>query len=139
MFHSIIYMMRMKETASGKEVAAKSNSNVPKNFNNDYHWMTLHSLIQLQKTIGNQAIQRFVSSNNIHSGISSSNHKEVAIRNIQTKLKVSKPGDVYEQEADRVAEEIQRKSEPVDTQRGRLTGGHRSPIAKRRAQADTSF
>ena len=31
---------------------------------------------------------------------------------IQTKLKVSQPGDVYEQEADRVAEQVMRMSAP---------------------------
>jgi hypothetical protein len=34
--------------------------------------------------------------------------------NIQTKLKVSQPGDVYEQEADRIAEEVMRMSSILD-------------------------
>lgn len=45
----------------------------------------------LQRTIGNQVAGRF----------------------IQAKLKVSEPGDIYEQEADRVAEQVTRMPEPV--------------------------
>lgn len=38
--------------------------------------------------------------------------RRVAHANIQTKLKIDEPGDVYEQEADRVAEQVTRTSEP---------------------------
>jgi Domain of unknown function (DUF4157) len=47
-------------------------------------------LLQLQHTIGNRAVGRF----------------------IQAKLEVSKPADVYEQEADRVAEQVMRMPDP---------------------------
>jgi outer membrane protein OmpA-like peptidoglycan-associated protein len=50
----------------------------------------IHPLLQLQQTIGNRAVSRF----------------------LQAKLKVSQPGDVYEQEADRVADEVMRMPEP---------------------------
>jgi Domain of unknown function (DUF4157) len=43
-----------------------------------------HELLQMQQTIGNRAVSRL----------------------IQTKLKVGKPGDVYEREADRVADRV---------------------------------
>ena len=53
------------------------------------------SIIHLQRTIGNQAVQRFMRSVTgfVKTGI-------------QAKLKVSQPGDMYEQEADKVAEQI---------------------------------
>jgi hypothetical protein len=50
----------------------------------------IHPLLQLQQTIGNRAVSRF----------------------LQAKLKVNKPGDVYEQEADRVAEAVMRMPGP---------------------------
>ena len=64
--------------------------------------MTSHnSLIHLQKTIGNQAVQRLLRSK----------VRDVAMKtDIQTKLKISQPGDVYEQEADRIAEQVMRMS-----------------------------
>ena len=49
----------------------------------------------LQRAIGNQALLRLSKP-----GV------------IQTKLKISQPGDKYEQEADRVAEEVMRMPEP---------------------------
>jgi hypothetical protein len=50
----------------------------------------IHPLLQLQQTIGNRAASRF----------------------LQTKLRVNEPGDVSEQEADRVADEVMRMPEP---------------------------
>ena len=50
----------------------------------------LHPLLQLQPRLGNRRV----------------NHL------IQTKLKVGKPGDIYEQEADRVADTVMRMSAP---------------------------
>lgn len=53
-------------------------------------------ILSLQRTIGNGAMQ-----NLIESGI------------IQTKLKIGKPGDIYEQEADRIAEQVMRMPDSV--------------------------
>ena len=50
-------------------------------------------LLALQRTHGNQYVQRVVTG-------------------IQAKLKVGQPGDIYEQEADRVADEVMRMPEP---------------------------
>ena len=59
------------------------------------------NIMYLQRTIGNQAVQRLMHSN----------ARNDAIKNgIQTKLKVSQPGDMYEQEANRVAEQVMRMS-----------------------------
>jgi hypothetical protein len=51
-------------------------------------------LLALQRTHGNRYVQRVVTG-------------------IQAKLKVGQPGDIYEQEADRVADEVMRMSEPL--------------------------
>jgi len=50
----------------------------------------VHPFQHLQRALGNEAFGRF----------------------IQAKLKVNQPGDVYEQEADRVAEQVMRMPEP---------------------------
>ena len=47
------------------------------------------SVIHLQQTIGNQVVQRLIRSNARNNGTKTS---------IQTKLKISQPGDMYEQE-----------------------------------------
>jgi ferredoxin len=56
----------------------------------------LNPILQLQQTVGNQAVQRLLQS-----------------RALQAKLKISRPGDIYEQEADRVAEQVMRMPEPM--------------------------
>lgn len=56
----------------------------------------LGRILSLHQTIGNQAVQRL-----LKSGV------------IQTKLRIGKPGDIYEQEADRVADMVMRMPEPV--------------------------
>jgi hypothetical protein len=57
-----------------------------------------HSLLELQRSIGNYAVQRFIRS-----------------PYIQRKLQISTPGDRFEQEADRVADTVMRMSEPQAT------------------------
>src|SRR5262247_3230347 len=54
-----------------------------------------HPIVELQQTIGNQAVQRLLRS-----------------RTIQPKLAISQPGDIYEQEADRVADHVMRMPQP---------------------------
>jgi len=49
-----------------------------------------HNILNLQKTIGNQAVGQF----------------------IQAKLKIGQPGDRYEREADRVADKVMSMTEP---------------------------
>lgn len=56
----------------------------------------VHAVLRLQQTIGNQAIQRLIQS-----------------RNLQAKLSISHPGDIYEQEADRVAEHVMRMPQRI--------------------------
>jgi len=52
-------------------------------------------ILFLQRTIGNQAVQRLMKSGTL-----------------QAKLRIGQPGDVYEQEADRVADAVMRMPEP---------------------------
>jgi len=52
-------------------------------------------LLSLQRTIGNQAVQRLIKSGAL-----------------QAKLKIGQPGDRYEQEADRVADAVMRMPDP---------------------------
>lgn len=49
----------------------------------------LDQILFLQRTIGNQAVQRLFKSGIIHA-----------------KLKIGQPGDIYEQEANKIAEQI---------------------------------
>jgi hypothetical protein len=65
------------------------------------------SSIRLRRAIGNQAVQRFMNSNK---GFEFSK-----INIIQPKLKISQPEDIYEQEADRVAEKVMRMSVSDDS------------------------
>jgi outer membrane protein OmpA-like peptidoglycan-associated protein len=58
-------------------------------------------LLDLQRAQGNRHVQRLLSS-----GL------------IQAKLTVSEPGDQFEQEADRVADQVMRMAEPEDSNRG---------------------
>ena len=53
-------------------------------------YVSSHPLHQLQRSLGNRALGRV----------------------IQAKLKVSQPGDAYEQDADRVADEVMRMPDP---------------------------
>ena len=55
----------------------------------------VNRILYLQRTVGNQAVQRMVRS-----------------KALQAKLRIGQPGDVYEQEADRVADAVMRMPEP---------------------------
>ena len=55
----------------------------------------VEQILFLQRTIGNQAVGRLIKSGAL-----------------QAKLKIGQPGDIYEQEADRVAEQVMRIAEP---------------------------
>ncbi|HEY9610910.1 eCIS core domain-containing protein [Allocoleopsis sp.] len=82
----------------------------------------VHPLLQLQRQIGNQAVSRL----------------------IQTKLKVGKPNDVYEQEADRTADTVMRMPDPLvqrqveekkeETAQAKSSVGQISPLLQRQAE-----
>ena len=83
MSHQRITQVKMSDTALHKGTEM-SNKPILSNYN------PVHSILQLQKMVGNRAVKHL----------------------IQTKLKVGQPGDVYEQEADRVADMVMRMPEP---------------------------
>ncbi len=67
---------------------------------NDRFSKPIHSavdqILHLQRRIGNQAVQRL-----FKSGV------------VQAKLRIGQPGDIYEQEADRVADQVMGMPEPA--------------------------
>jgi hypothetical protein len=83
---------------SSKASVIKSEKSSPQHSNHDVSPTSrspVDEILFLQRTVGNQAVQRL-----FKSGV------------IQAKLKIGQPGDKYEQEADRVAEQIIRMPEP---------------------------
>ncbi|WHZ21128.1 MAG: hypothetical protein OJF47_000240 [Nitrospira sp.] len=80
--------MRKKEPEREPESAASNAHSTPKRSEQGGH---RHPVLTLQRTVGNQAVGRLF-----------------GLRSIQAKLQISQPGDVYEQEADRVAERVVR-------------------------------
>ena len=73
----------------------KSNSHLKK-IPSANHPGPLENILTLQRTAGNQAVQRLLNSGAL-----------------QAKLQISQPSDFYEQEADRVAEHVMRMPEPA--------------------------
>jgi len=61
-------------------------------------------ILSLQRTIGNQAVQRLFK---VGGG-----QRSAVGGQTQAKVKISQPGDIYEQEADRVADAVMRMPEP---------------------------
>jgi hypothetical protein len=94
------------------------------------------SIMHLQSTIGNQAVQRLLHSNaeNLDVGSDTSatarfahDFSRIPVHSkapgkLQAKLRVNTPGDIYEQEADRVAEQVTSMPEP-QLQRSCACGG----------------
>jgi len=86
---------RIKITAK-KPLSTKENSAINKR-KTDFRSQSspADQVLYLQRTIGNQAVQRLIKSGAL-----------------QAKLRIGQPGDKYEQEADRVAERVMRMPEP---------------------------
>jgi Domain of unknown function (DUF4157) len=91
-----------------------------------------HPILYLQRIIGNQAVQRMLQTHaeECETGLTGPAsprfghdfsripvHSPVAGA-IQTKLAINQPGDEYEQEADRVSEQVMRMPEPPTPQAG---------------------
>jgi uncharacterized protein DUF4157/lysine-specific metallo-endopeptidase family protein len=97
-----------KPKATGREYVGQSHE--------------VNSILHLQRTIGNQAVQRMLHTHNeeVNAGLTSTalphyGHDFARIPvyppkavTLQTKLAINKPGDEYEQEADRLAEQVMR-------------------------------
>lgn len=87
------------------------------------HNHEVNSILRLQRTIGNQAVQLLLQRhaderNTVLTGTTSPGFGHdfgripVSAGPIHTKLAINKPGDEYEQEADRVADRVMRMSKP---------------------------
>ena len=91
--------MRKRVQATDRSYDAKVVNSTSKT-RKSYSSHTMNSPVDqshfFQRNIGNQAVQRL-----FESGV------------IQPKLKIGQPGDVYEQEADRVADQVMRMPEPA--------------------------
>lgn len=74
----------------------------------------LYPIMQLQQKVGNQAVQRLLLS-----------------RQIQAQLIVGQPNDIYEQEADRVADHVMRMPDPIETEQGYNNVLKQSPVIQR--------
>ena len=83
-----------------KRSNVKSQNRLPQIQRNKNHSKTKKSpvdrILFLQRTAGNQAVQRLIKSGAL-----------------QAKLRIGQPGDTYEQEADRVAEQVMRIVLPI--------------------------
>jgi uncharacterized protein DUF4157 len=80
--------MEKQSTNSGKKGQSLDSALVKRG---GYEPKNPHPILQLHSLVGNRAFSRFM----------------------QTKLQVSQPGDQYEQEADRVAEQVMRMPDPA--------------------------
>jgi hypothetical protein len=87
---------RAVATAKTLESEQKCSSSCKQKPSFDSSGSIADRILQLQRTAGNQAVQRLIKSGAL-----------------QTKLTVNEPGDVYEQEADRVADQVMRMPDPV--------------------------
>jgi len=86
--------MRVTTKTTAKTPESRKENSAPKARKSDFSQSTnspVDQIMFLHRTIGNQAVQRL-----FKSGV------------IQAKLKIGQPNDVYEQEADRVADQVMR-------------------------------
>ena len=74
---------------------SNSNSRIQKTARPRSMGTSADSILFLQRTVGNRAVSRLIRSGGL-----------------QAKFRIGQPGDVYEQEADRVADEVMRMPEP---------------------------
>ena len=90
--------MGKRAKISAKKSEAKKENSVSRIRKTDYSQSfssPIDHILFLQRTIGNQVVQKL-----FNTGV------------IQAKLKIGQPNDIYEQEADRVADEVMRMPEP---------------------------
>jgi hypothetical protein len=81
----------MQREAAGKAVEGERKAENVASFRSQRQaTQSLHPILQLQQLAGNRAVGRF----------------------LQAKLRVGQPGDIHEREADRVADQVMRMSDP---------------------------
>ena len=85
------YRSKTSTTRKGNRVYRKQETDSSRNRNSP-----VGNIMFLQRTMGNQAVMRMLQGSGV---------------GIQAKLKIGQPNDIYEQEADRVAEQVMKMSE----------------------------
>jgi outer membrane protein OmpA-like peptidoglycan-associated protein len=110
--------MSEKVGVSTKDQETKKEFSLSQKQNTDFSQpehspLDIDQTLHWQRDLGNQAVQRFME-----------------WRAIQAKLKISQPDDKYEQEADRVADQVMRMPEPRES----LVNGHGS-LGKREKES----
>ncbi len=86
------------ETKNNSPVSKSQKTNVSPSINSP-----VDQILFLQRTIGNQAVQRLLKVSGRRSAVGGY---------VQAKLRIGQPNDIYEQEADRVAEQVMRMPQP---------------------------
>lgn len=109
-------------TFAGSSKPTKKNKKNNSILYNTSKMNSSNSINHLQKSIGNQAVQRLMDAG---AGFES----EIAI---QPKLKVSRPADAYEQEAERVADDVMKSSSSSPESNVKLS----SPMSNNEKQLD---
>ena len=91
-------MSRKSEIRAGAFKSSKISQvfRAPGTDRSGYTNSPIDRILMLQKTIGNKAVQRMFNAGEI-----------------QARLRIGKPGDIYEQEADRVADQVMSMPEPA--------------------------
>jgi hypothetical protein len=109
MSYAVAHRSNKSKTGESKKISprAKQFSTSQHPINNYSAIDSPDSLLHLQRSIGNQAVQRLIRSSNAVSGGGFNFQK---IRILQPKLKVSQSSKACEQEADKVAEQVMRMS-----------------------------
>ena len=109
------------DTKKGSPTLKAQNTNLSPSMST-----SVDCILSLQRTIGNQAVQR------LFKGVGG---RSADGGQIQPKLKIGQPNDIYEQEADRVAEQVMRMPEEQEQEEfqthpmeGKDVSLHRKPM-----------
>ena len=100
-------LARQNKTGDNKTLTPAKGSSTFHNRINNLNKDSQGSIFHLQRTIDSQAVQSLIKSGE------GFDFAKIGI--LQPKLKVSQPGDAYEQEADRVAEHVIKMPFPADS------------------------
>jgi hypothetical protein len=100
---SFALLHQSKNKAADSKISMPPKRSAPHHHINNLAMDSYESINHLQRMIGNQAVQRLMSTNVAFN---------FAKIDIQLKLKVSQPGDPYEQEADLISDKVMHTSEP---------------------------
>lgn len=120
-------MKYQRATKSAQKEQLKTSSSLMHQTLLDH--VTAHPLLKLQRTMGNQAVLNMLRSQNMQIDTTTQvlieprfghDFSRIPIHSTQTvvpqtKLKVNQPGDVYEREADQVAEQVMRMTDADPT------------------------